>query len=215
MPAAVPYANFGNPQSLNLYSYTDNRPLSVTDLEGHCTGDECQNVKVAVTKVADPQMVQNVKLGDNKYLTGVAGNVDIKFTDSKGPMAGMKVTESNTPSGGKTVENPNPVKTDKQGVITDVVAKGHIDSTPSASAEDLQDAKAALTSNPVTVTSTQTLTFKTTDSSGNPTTCQTSYSRTLTNVDASGNVSTQTNSNGVNNTLTTNSNQPVVKRVQQ
>jgi RHS repeat-associated protein len=32
----VPYADFGNPQSLNLYSYVRNNPLNVTDPDGHC-----------------------------------------------------------------------------------------------------------------------------------------------------------------------------------
>jgi len=36
MPTAVPYADFGNPQSLNLYSYRSNNPLSGADTDGHC-----------------------------------------------------------------------------------------------------------------------------------------------------------------------------------
>jgi RHS repeat-associated protein len=34
-PTAVPYANFGNPQSLNLYSYVENNPTTVGDPDGH------------------------------------------------------------------------------------------------------------------------------------------------------------------------------------
>jgi RHS repeat-associated protein len=34
-PIAVPYADFGNPQSLNLYSYVGNNPLSRADADGH------------------------------------------------------------------------------------------------------------------------------------------------------------------------------------
>jgi RHS repeat-associated protein len=34
-PTAVPYANYGNPQSLNLYAYVNNRPVSVADPDGH------------------------------------------------------------------------------------------------------------------------------------------------------------------------------------
>jgi len=39
-PTAVPYANYGNPQSLNLYSYVENNPTTAADLDGHgqCTG---------------------------------------------------------------------------------------------------------------------------------------------------------------------------------
>jgi RHS repeat-associated protein len=33
---AVPYANFGNPQSLNLYAYVGNNPLTRIDKDGHC-----------------------------------------------------------------------------------------------------------------------------------------------------------------------------------
>jgi RHS repeat-associated protein len=34
-PEAVPYAKLGNPQSLNLYSYVEDNPLSRSDLNGH------------------------------------------------------------------------------------------------------------------------------------------------------------------------------------
>jgi RHS repeat-associated protein len=35
-PMGVPYADFGNPQSLNLYGYVKNNPLTFTDPDGHC-----------------------------------------------------------------------------------------------------------------------------------------------------------------------------------
>jgi RHS repeat-associated protein len=38
-PTAVPYAELGNPQSLNLYSYTKNNPTIFTDPNGHCDVD--------------------------------------------------------------------------------------------------------------------------------------------------------------------------------
>jgi RHS repeat-associated protein len=34
-PVPVPYANFGDPQSLNLYSYTRSLPTSRVDVDGH------------------------------------------------------------------------------------------------------------------------------------------------------------------------------------
>lgn len=34
-PDPVPYADFQNPQSLNLYSYGGNNPLSQVDADGH------------------------------------------------------------------------------------------------------------------------------------------------------------------------------------
>ncbi len=36
-PTTVPYANFGDPQSLNLYQYVGNNPLSRADADGHST----------------------------------------------------------------------------------------------------------------------------------------------------------------------------------
>ena len=37
----VPYANFNNPQSLNLYAYVGNNPATVGDPDGHCLEDAC------------------------------------------------------------------------------------------------------------------------------------------------------------------------------
>ena len=34
-PTAIPYADFGNPQSLNLYAYVRNNPLAGVDADGH------------------------------------------------------------------------------------------------------------------------------------------------------------------------------------
>ncbi|HEY1528422.1 MAG TPA: RHS repeat-associated core domain-containing protein [Candidatus Angelobacter sp.] len=44
---AVPYAVFGDPQTLNLYSYVRNNPITKADLDGHC--DWCQSLKNFVT----------------------------------------------------------------------------------------------------------------------------------------------------------------------
>jgi hypothetical protein len=41
-PDAVPYASLSNPQTLNLYSYAGNNPLSKTDPDGHCTNGGAQ-----------------------------------------------------------------------------------------------------------------------------------------------------------------------------
>jgi RHS repeat-associated protein len=45
-PTTVPYAMFGDPQSLNLYGYVRNNPLSRTDPDGHldCGGNNGQGV---------------------------------------------------------------------------------------------------------------------------------------------------------------------------
>src|SRR5215813_12979821 len=38
---AVPYAVFGDPQTLNLYSYVRNNPVSKADIDGHCDPVTC------------------------------------------------------------------------------------------------------------------------------------------------------------------------------
>jgi RHS repeat-associated protein len=38
-PVTVPYANFGDPQSLNLYLYVRNDPVSLADADGHISND--------------------------------------------------------------------------------------------------------------------------------------------------------------------------------
>ncbi|MBB5064656.1 RHS repeat-associated core domain-containing protein [Granulicella mallensis] len=39
-PEAVPYSDLDNPQSLNLYGYVKNNPLSQADPDGHCCWDQ-------------------------------------------------------------------------------------------------------------------------------------------------------------------------------
>jgi RHS repeat-associated protein len=49
----VPWAELGNPQTLNLYAYVGNNPLSRTDPFGHAT-DPCQGIPNCVSVTADP-----------------------------------------------------------------------------------------------------------------------------------------------------------------
>jgi hypothetical protein len=50
-PEAVPYADIGDPQSLNLYAYVNNNPLRVTDPDGH-SHEECVSVEILQTGVS-------------------------------------------------------------------------------------------------------------------------------------------------------------------
>jgi len=63
-PIDVPYANFGNPQSLNLYSYVKNNPTTVGDPDGHCP-DGCPTPEQLA---AGNQFSQNVFVGAAKGL---------------------------------------------------------------------------------------------------------------------------------------------------
>jgi RHS repeat-associated protein len=70
----VPYATFGDPQSLNLYSYVRNNPLSKADADGHC--DWCWNAitTVAVWVGTHPALAQAVQsLGDSMGMKGQVG----------------------------------------------------------------------------------------------------------------------------------------------
>jgi len=54
-PQPVPYANLSDPQTLNLYAYVRNNPLSVVDLDGHdsCSGPnaaQCRAIRDALSK---------------------------------------------------------------------------------------------------------------------------------------------------------------------
>jgi RHS repeat-associated protein len=40
-PTTVPYAKFGDPQSLNLYSYVENGPVNRIDVDGHWADKDC------------------------------------------------------------------------------------------------------------------------------------------------------------------------------
>ena len=42
-PTAVPYATFGDPQTLNLYSYVENAPLNKVDADGHAVSQSGLN----------------------------------------------------------------------------------------------------------------------------------------------------------------------------
>jgi RHS repeat-associated protein len=42
VPEALPYADMGNPQSLNLYTYVGNNPINGVDADGHTTGENGQ-----------------------------------------------------------------------------------------------------------------------------------------------------------------------------
>jgi RHS repeat-associated protein len=54
-PIDVPYADFGNPQSLNLYSYVKNNPTATRDEDGHCPDGICQNIATASPDRVDEQ----------------------------------------------------------------------------------------------------------------------------------------------------------------
>jgi RHS repeat-associated protein len=51
--AAVPYAEFADPQSLNLYTYVRNIPTSKIDADGHCFWDLCIGEAMAAVEAVE------------------------------------------------------------------------------------------------------------------------------------------------------------------
>jgi RHS repeat-associated protein len=74
-PDPVPYADFTNPQSLNLYSYVQNNPLTNTDPDGHdCVVQSRTSVTTENVSVSTGNC-DNVNVGDGQTKTYVPGTV--------------------------------------------------------------------------------------------------------------------------------------------
>lgn len=94
-PTTVPYAMFGDPQTLNLYAYVGNNPMSRADADGHCA----DYYKDGTCKVnVDPKTGEaGAKAGKqlegvlNKYdkaINGLDNKAKIDIKDSKGNVIG-------------------------------------------------------------------------------------------------------------------------------
>jgi RHS repeat-associated protein len=213
-PTAVPYAEFGNPQSLNLYGFVGGNPASKADADGHCAGDECKDITVAVKVTTSPAFRINEKQADGTYETGVRGQLTITLSQNGKPMANVpvqekitaKVTKNGSEKKWNPVIEPKPIPTNAAGQVKDDVGLQLPTAQPASKA--LSDAiKTDQETNSFTFQSTQTLTFP----GSNGKTCSCTYQRTLTNVDSSGNLSKKTNPSGSNYTLTTSTTHPKVK----
>jgi RHS repeat-associated protein len=217
-PAPVPYANFANPQSLNLYTFGLNNPLSMRDSDGHCPGDDCSKVKVTVT--ADtPSLLLNVPVkkadGSPGYVSGAGTVTTVQFERKGKAMVGVQVKESPTTKD-NLANSPVPNKassetkaTSDAGTIHDVVMGVITPTTPqlySFTADDKAGMTEVTTTEPYNRTTDQTLTF-----SVNGQTCQCTYSETLSNVDANGNLNKTKNPDGTN--MQFSHTDPVVKPV--
>ncbi len=220
-PQPVPYASLGNPQTLNLYAYVQNNPLSKRDLDGHCGGagqPPCDGVQVQVKKDADPHPMPNTGPlttadGKKQYITGVGTTTTVTFTQNGKPLSGVAVQESpvttslvpNKP----TTQNANPqaIQTSSSGTIGDIVMQPVI-GTPQPRADFASsEGKAAINDVangvPVLKQIDQHLSFTVTGSNGQPMSCQASYTQTLGNANAQGQIVNPVNSSGSNFTYTT------------
>jgi RHS repeat-associated protein len=65
-PEAVPYSDLTNPQSLNLYGYVNNNPLSRADADGHCGDGE----DGACSKTLSVTQITNIVVNETQSLHG-------------------------------------------------------------------------------------------------------------------------------------------------
>jgi RHS repeat-associated protein len=109
-PTSVPFADFGDPQSLNLYSYVRNTPTSLYDPDGHCWRWllNCDTAKVTVTNssilgvvTVSTSSTTLIKDNDGNVLGWTTTTKTASFS-TEGPMAGTylgTVTETTTMPG--------------------------------------------------------------------------------------------------------------------
>ena len=186
-PTAVPYATFGDPQTLNLYAYVNNNPNTGIDMDGHV--DPCKDVQVTVEKIIQPGFMRNVNnpiLGSG-LKSGEVGAIIFKITKGGQPMKNVAVSETN--QGTKTVNGKtvplDPVtgssKSDKNGEFPDFVGSTQKTDGTDKTNNSIQT---AYDSSTFISTDTQALTF-----SANGTVCYATNTRTLTNITPGGDAS--------------------------
>jgi RHS repeat-associated protein len=192
----VPYANMGDPQTLNLYGYLRNNPLGGVDADGHCGGGPndppCSEVKVQATVTKQPTMGTNTPVKDRNgnviaHGTGpTGGQIKDTVTVNGKPAEGVGVAEKNviknTENGqailGSLNENQSAVPTDSNGQIKDDVTMQQ----KAGSAEVNKSIVFDMSTNVYTSTDKQTLTL--TFPSGG--TCTATSTRVMTNASPDG-----------------------------
>ena len=199
-PQAVPYASYTNPQTLNLYNYMRNNPLSGIDKDGHCGGpnDPCSKVTVTVTppkqSVTVDTRTQTFTSADGSKqtvtTTGPSGDLKMVVKVNGTPTDGVSVKETNqntvttpygTNSGAGKVEGTSVTK--DGGTFPDTVGAGYTPEQLAAGKATTADAKDAFNLVPTTIVDKQTLTLGIPGVGGQPgCTCQATSTRTITNT---------------------------------
>ena len=101
-PQAIPYYNPSNPQSLNLYSYVHNNPLTGVDPDGHDCVVQTRTSNTTESVSVSSGTCAGVKVGDGQSATYVNGTVtgvkagsdghsiDIGFNSYDGQSSGVQ-----------------------------------------------------------------------------------------------------------------------------
>ena len=116
-PTTVPYADFTNPQTLNLYSFGRNDPISVNDPDGHDPGDKFKSKTAAAADA-----VRYIRKQENgyKWEYGTRIEKDGKIYTYKEPVTQKNPTGVDLPSLQKN--DVGDVHTHNYGVGQDVHA---------------------------------------------------------------------------------------------
>jgi RHS repeat-associated protein len=189
---AVPYAEFADPQSLNLYAYVRNVPTTRFDADGHCPPGNinCKDVNVTAGPPVQKAPVANITVTDPKngvtHWAGPIATVTGTVTVKGKTVDGVKVDETNQDKrtiGGKNYDQAPKIEsngvTHNGGHYEDNV--GVAQKTDGSAQQNAQSAKFWNSTSTVSVNQ-QTITLTFSDGS----TCISTSTRTITNVDSQG-----------------------------
>ena len=131
----VPYAKLDNPQSLNLYAYVRNNPMTSVDADGHCTaGGSCSALDDYEASTG------NGPLGSDMYGTGVGVNDFFNDADHNSAVAAQQ--QNGDPTLPTEVQPPPPSTADK--VMSALMPKSPLDLALLVGTDGLGELGAAL-----------------------------------------------------------------------
>jgi RHS repeat-associated protein len=157
----VPYAKLDNPQSLNLYAYVLNNPLSRADLDGHDWAKAWEKLKASVSQMkatvtiglgaevkaklgkgsglnvrAGIAIKDNVSFSNGKLATSISGNAGVSAGKQDGTRIGLEGSAE------KEVASVNvgtgEVKLGGPGTTDNTVGVSHGDTTAAKSGDGFQ-----------------------------------------------------------------------------
>ena len=113
----VPYAKLDNPQSLNLYAYVGNNPLTRFDPDGHTVPDSCaKDSKCSITVKVNVILDKNAKLSKDDWKAFQKGFLDKAQKDFGNSNIKLDYTYTNG-----SVSDDGAVKSAKSGYLNFVV----------------------------------------------------------------------------------------------
>src|SRR6185437_16112971 len=116
VPVPVPYADLGNPQSLNQYAYVGGNPASKADPDGHQSNIVC-TISCQLSSVQQTTFNTVVNLGVGVVNAAIAANNFFSSNNQSPPLppppsVPVNNTQTNTPpSTGTTAQNTTPATT--------------------------------------------------------------------------------------------------------